>query len=465
MNKLRTGVASGYLALCVLLGGASAAGAPGNALLQLLALAIMVVHFWSRGAPPLARDARWLVVIFLAFAAVPAVQLVPLAPAIWTGLNGRDLVAQSLRLLGLAPAEMPASLDARRTAASMLWLLPPAAMFLVATRLTRDERSVVAQVLLGLALVSIVVGALQLLGGDASRLRFYDITNFDRSVGFFANANHVATLMLCSLPFTALFMARAKKARRSSGGREGRGFVYGALAVFIAVGIAMNGSLAAYGMLIPVAGASFLLYRQSSGTSMSKRAWAGTGIAALLVVGLSVLGPLSSDRLASKFDDNVATGRKISIPLTIEAAKDHFPAGSGLGTFREIYRSYEPPEEASSVYVNHAHNDYAEVALELGIPGMALLLAFIAWWVLRSWSVWRGEQNGAALARAGSIAIGVVLLHSLVDYPIRTSAIAAVVAMAAGLMIAPPAARSSRERSSRRGERRSAVRHIDAEAV
>ena len=58
--------------------------------------------------------------------------------------------------------------------------------------------------------------------------------------------------------------------------------------------------------------------------------------------------------------------------------------------------------------------------------------------------------------------IGVVLAHSLVDYPIRTTAIAAVVAMAAAFMIQPPAAKSARSRS---GSRRGAVRHLDADAA
>lgn len=462
MNRVRTGIAGTYLALCLLLGGASAAGAAGNGLLQLLAVLILLLHVWSRGAPALPKEGRWLVGIFLAFAAVAAAQLIPLAPSIWTTLPGRDVVVRSLALLGLEPGAMPASLDPRRTMGSLLWLLPPAAMFLVATRLTRDERSVVAKVLLGVAVLSIALGAFQLLGGSGSRLRFYEVTNPGRSVGLFANANHVATLLLCALPFAALFLARAKKARSGSGGREGRGFIYVAIAGFIGIGIVMNGSLAGYGILIPTAIASFLLYLKSIGARIGARGWALGGVALAVVVGLSVLGPLSNSRLATKFKDDDTVGRQISIPTTIAAARDHSPIGSGLGTFRDVYRTYEPPERATFVFVNHAHNDYAEIALEMGIPGLALVLAFILWWAVRSWNAWRGDYNGVALARAGSIVLGIVLVHSLVDYPLRTSAMAAVAALAAGFMVQPPAARSNRARGASRG---STVRHMDAEAV
>lgn len=462
MNRLRTGVACGYLSLCVLLGGASAAGAIGNGFLQLLALLVMILHVWSRGAPPMPREGRWLVAIFLGFAAVGAAQLIPLPPSVFSGLPGREIVARSLGLLGLEPGSMPASLDPRRTLASLLAFLPPAAMFLVATRLTRDERSVVAKVLLGLAIVTIMLGAFQLLGGSGSRLRFYAITNAESSVGFFANANHVATLMLCSLPFALLFLARAAKEKAGSGGREGKGFIYAAIAVFIAVGIAMNGSLAGLGMLVPTAVASLLLYRKAAGRKIGSRAgWFVAGAAALFVAGVALYGPLAGDRLAGKFDGTDTTGRQISIPTTIAAARDHLPLGSGLGTFRDLYRTYEPLEDVTFVYVNHAHNDYAEILLETGVPGALLVLSFVLWWAWRGVSAWRSEYNGVALARAGSIVIGVALVHSLVDYPLRTAAMAAIVALAAGFMVSPPAARSKR-----RGDRaRTSGRHISADAL
>lgn len=464
MNRLRTGIACGYLALCVVLGGASAAGALANGLLQLLALAVLLLHVWSRGAPPLPREGRWLVAIFLIFAAVGAAQLIPLPPSLWTGLPGRDVVARSLGLLGLTPGSMPASLDPARTVASLLALLPPAAMFLVATRLTRDERSVVAKVLLGLAVVTIVLGAFQLLGGSGSRLRFYAITNAASSVGFFSNANHVATLLLCALPFALSFLARAAKEKAGSG-REGKGFIYAAIAVFIAVGIAMNGSLAGLGMLVPTALASFLLYRKSAGKSVGggkgHAAWWMAGIATIFVAGIALYGPLAGERLAGKFDATDSTGRQISIPTTIAAAKDHLPVGSGLGTFRDLYRTYEPVEDVTFVYVNHAHNDYAEILLEMGVPGALLVFAFIAWWAVRSFSAWRSEYNGVALARAGSIAIGVTLVHSLVDYPLRTAAISVIVALAAGFMVQPPAARSKRRGTGAR----TSGRHISADTL
>jgi O-antigen ligase len=86
-----------------------------------------------------------------------------------------------------------------------------------------------------------------------------------------------------------------------------------------------------------------------------------------------------------------------------------------------------------SEYVVHAHNDYAELALELGIPGVLLMLLFLAWWGRAVWAVWRRAEGGP-FTRAASIASGAVLIHSLVDFPLRTAAISACFAMFMALL-------------------------------
>ena len=105
MNAFRTSVAGAYLALCLLLGGASAAGALGNGLLQLLGVVLLLLHVWSRGAPPLAHEGRWLVAIFLAFASIAAAQLIPLPADLWKALPGRDVIARSMALIGVEPGQ------------------------------------------------------------------------------------------------------------------------------------------------------------------------------------------------------------------------------------------------------------------------------------------------------------------------------------------------------------------------
>ena len=99
------------------------------------------------------------------------------------------------------------------------------------------------------------------------------------------------------------------------------------------------------------------------------------------------------------------------------------PFGSGLGSFRNVYSLYEQPEKVTDVYVVHAHDDYLEIALELGVAGIILMLAFLAWWAAAVWRAWRSAEGGP-FARAAAIASAAVLVHSLVDFPLRTAGIA-----------------------------------------
>jgi O-antigen ligase len=98
-----------------------------------------------------------------------------------------------------------------------------------------------------------------------------------------------------------------------------------------------------------------------------------------------------------------------------------------------VYRLYESPNAVTGEYVVHAHNDYAELTLELGAAGIVLILLFLAWWVVAVRNAWLKGENDP-FARAASIASMAILLHSLVDFPLRTAAISACFAMCLALL-------------------------------
>lgn len=145
---------------------------------------------------------------------------------------------------------------------------------------------------------------------------------------------------------------------------------------------------------------------------------------------------------------------------TSEIIKDSFPIGTGLGTFSTVYRRYEDPSQVTRQFANHAHNDYLEAVMELGAAGLLLILGFLYWWGRRAYWAWTRDYEGAALARAGSVVVGIVLAHSIVDYPIRTAAIAAIFALACALMVPPIPRRSAAEPEE--DDNAAPLRHIEA---
>ena len=147
---------------------------------------------------------------------------------------------------------------------------------------------------------------------------------------------------------------------------------------------------------------------------------------------------------------------------TIEAARAYLPFGAGLGAFVPVYATYERPEEALvNAYVNHAHNDFLELYLESGIFGIVLAVSFIAWWGWRSWRLWtRSEGSGVdePYARAATLIVALLLAHSCVDYPLRTTAMMTYFALACALMVDPPAPRRARNDDARPFAERDAPR-------
>ncbi|MGH9920222.1 MAG: O-antigen ligase family protein, partial [Nitrososphaerales archaeon] len=101
-----------------------------------------------------------------------------------------------------------------------------------------------------------------------------------------------------------------------------------------------------------------------------------------------------------------------------------------------VYLALEPLGYVSPAYFNHAHNDYLELWLETGYAGAVLVGLFLAWLVWRAARAWSGlaANRRRALAAACTVAIGVLLAHSALDYPLRTETSAVLLAFACGVI-------------------------------
>ncbi len=452
-QKLPSLIIPVYLFACLLLGG-SAQAVWGNLLLQLSGLAILL---WAVATPKpmaLAPHARPLVWLFVLLAALFALQLVPLPSAVWTALPGRAVVARDLQLLGLPLAAMPLSLDPYGTWSAALQLIPPAAIIAGIVRLGAFRVSwLIAALALG-AIGGVLLGAAQVASPDSltSPFYLYNEVNFGTATGFFANANHMGSLLLCTIPFLVAAIGRSLGTRGRSS-RQGQGVVITAASALIVVlvGIALNRSLAVWMLTLPVLAASTIVVVRSRGVRVALIAIAATAvIAAPLVLRFATASSDASNAIS------IASRQEMS-RLTLLAISENMPLGSGIGTFVRLYPQQEAAGAVGSTFVVHAHNDYFEVALEAGVPGLILLALFLLWFAGRSFAVWRGEAP-EYYARAASIAAAALLLHSFVDYPLRTSALAGVFAMCVALLAEPRSLQRRRSSSSEDGQ--PAARHL-----
>lgn len=433
MDRIRAGIAPAYLFLCLLLGGSSQS-VWASAMLQLLAVAIIAWALIEWRDEPLPLAVRQLLALAALALVLVFVQLIPLPPAVWKALPGREFVADGIGILGLALPAMPLSLAPYDSPATVVTVLPALGMLAAIFGLRSHNVTLLALALIAGAMAGILLGILQINSAnpEQSPWYLYRISNFGVATGFFANSNHMASLLVVTIPFVAAIGAtlrqRAKDARMriaalamASGG------------MFLAgLGIVLNHSLAGYGLGIPVALASAMILFGLSAT------WSRTVLVAVGVTGIAALALLWTSGIGSQMDrlgaaTSVASRQEIaakSVALAVEFA----PVGSGLGTFPKLYPRAEDQASVDRFYVNHAHNDFLELVVETGLPGLLVLVLFLCWWVKVVVQMVRSPAADQ-FALAGAVASAAILLHSLVDYPLRTGAISAVFVMCLALII------------------------------
>lgn len=426
-------VTGAFLGLCLLAGGGTRQGLPIEALLQLVALALLPYALWRLTQRPLSRAALLGLIWFALLAAVIAAQLVPLPESWWTDLAGRDELARELALAGVAAGARPISLDPDATLRALFALLPPLTAGLLALGLRRHQQVRLLQGLLIVAIGSALLGLAQLASGPDSPLRWHAITNTGGAVGVFANRNHLATLLVIGLPLAAAQMINAG-ARIVAGEQRPRrtaALAAGVLAgLLLLLGLAMVKSRA--GVLlagVAVAACAAMLWRRHEDDERPRRGvkrWlALSGLAGLiLAIQFGFWG------LMQRFEVDPMDDLRWTISRNTMTAAEHFGRlGVGAGGFIAAYQSTEPPEDRDAILINRAHNDWAEWRLEGGWPLLgviALGLLLLAW---RTVQAWRERGDPALWQRAAVIGLWLILLHSLGDYPLRTTALSVVAAV------------------------------------
>ncbi len=431
-------VAGALLTLFVTAGGATRQGAAIESLLQLVALLVLLWHCWMPGSRDIGEDARVCLLWLAALVVVLMLQLVPLPPPVWESLAGRAELAEQLASAGVAPIWRPLSLDPQATLRALLAISVPAAMFLVAAGLPLRRRVQLLRGVVVLAVCSALLGFAQLAGGPESPLRWHPVTSTTNAVGPFANRNHLATLLAVAFPLGAAWlmsMLRDRRPDRRAALLLVAVFVLGLLVVGLAVTRSRAGVLLGGAALIGIGAMVWhLRQRLEPGDSRPRqvRRWLVLAVFAGAAVSVQygmvdLWGRLSADPLEDR--------RWTIASTTIDAIGRYGLLGSGGGTFPSVYPIVEPPSDRSEYYVNRAHNDWLEWLLEGGLPMLILLLVATIGLARMARSTLRSTSRHAPWQIAAAIGVGIIALHSAIDYPLRTTAIACIAALLVAVML------------------------------
>lgn len=432
----RQWVAPAYLLACLLAGGSI----QGVGLVLAIQLAGIALLAWALldGSPwrwrPQGKALPWIAGLL---AIVALLQLIPLPPAIWASLPGRAEIAEGYRLLGQPLPWRPISLAPDKSIAVLLTFIPPLAMAALVAKARAWSANGLVIALVAATLVAIGLGFAQVTSGG--RYYLYPFVAMGTPAGQFANPNHAAALLLAAIPFAVAAAAVRWSAAKQATDKWFPLSLAGLFLALLALAIALNGSLAIVLLAVPTAAASVFLFLPAGRVRLAR---IGLLLAVLLLVGVAALSAGARYGLGDSGRVSMESRQQIW-SHTSQAIGDQWATGSGLGTFAEVYRLYEDPAKVDRYYVNHAHNDYLELFLELGIPGMLIIALFLVWWARCALAVWR-SPDADAFARAATIASAAMLLHSVVDFPLRTAALAALFGTLIALMAAAdPEARGS----------------------
>ncbi|MEX3011462.1 O-antigen ligase family protein [Hoeflea sp. TYP-13] len=390
------------LMLATVLGGGTAAGLWTDTILQLIAVAVATYVIVRNIEQPIDRRVFWLAIWMLL---AVLIQLLPISSGLIRSTQGILPPFDSGVLFMLEPATI--SLGPGRTFEVAAYFLTNILFLMAVMKLRFDSAVGLIPFFIAGVICNMTAGLVQYsFTGEAE---IQGVLPYDLSAGFFANVNHFSSLVFISIPLAFAYFIEIRRFYLLAV------YVACALLVLLAAG-SMMGVLV--GLAISFLSVIVLTQRNRNGIILV--------LACSVLIGIYSVGLWARIQVETR---NIDFSRLEFARSTFEGIVDNLPFGIGYGNFPVGYPSYEKSSTILQNYINHAHNEYLELIFEGGLLAVAALAAFIALLGIRI-----SETLNWPLHKAVSLAILFVLVHSVVDYPLRTLAVAFPFSVCIGLL-------------------------------
>lgn len=396
MNRFASGwrkyILGSVLACSLLLGGSAASGMWSDALLQFIIIAASASIAGSTGEP---IDGKVFVFCTAILAAV-LIQIVPL-PAILIDLVRSETFSEGRAEAGVSFNLI--SLGVGRTVENFTYVSALILLMLALFRLSGEQVHALLPFLIAGIACQALAGAIQYAGTE--RVSIEGVLPYTITAGTFANRNHFVSLLYVAIPFL-VYVATFRRMRLWS--------ILGLLVILLVLLAAGSRAGAAIGLAAIVLSIGFIGAR-----SRFSVASIGVIIAASGIFGFGAWAQF--ERRNSSIEDDA---RWDFAQSTMNGVWENWLFGVGYGNFSRAYQLFEDPASLGRAYANHAHNDYLQLAFEGGLLALTLVFAYV---ILVSIQVVRLRHN--KFQKAAFLGIIFILLHSTVDYPLRTAAVGA----------------------------------------
>ncbi|TIW29874.1 MAG: O-antigen ligase family protein [Mesorhizobium sp.] len=374
----------------LLIGGGTASGLYTDTLIEIVAIGSAAVALSRTSTQTIPGSVLWLLIMAVALVVL---QIIPLPARLFADLRpelvlGAPWLVDQTRFI---------SVGVGRTIECLLYVAASAAFFLGVMRLRPDQVYGMLPFFFMGVICNGLAGAIQYSLSD--NIAIDGLLPFTISAGLFANRNHFSALLFVSIPFVVYY--GLFRGHLLSG-------AIGLIALLLLLLAAGSRAGVLIGLATTVVSIIFLSARSRiSGVSVF-----------VLFVGLSVYGMGAWATIEAK-DLDPTFGRAEFARTTMAGIKENWVTGVGFGNFQKAYQIYEKEEMIFRAYVNHAHNEYLELAFEGGVIA-AILMAFYLFLLLIAFTKIRRD----ALQKTAFLSVVFLLVHSLADYPLRTAALA-----------------------------------------
>ena len=264
-----------------------------------------------------------------------------------------------------------------------------------------------------------------------SPVKIYGLYEAGAPFGSFVNRHNFAAFMemTMALPLGLLFVGAVGKDKR---------LLYVTAIALMGVALLLSGSRG--GLVAFIAEVIFLVLLTTGTKSRSrfglKLGLAGLLLAAIIGGAIFVGGETSLTRVAeTAATQDVTTGRSNIWQVTLRVIAANMPFGVGFGALGVAYTQHDSMSGLERV--EQAHNDYLQVLADAGLVGL-LIGAFFLWQLFRlgrdSMKIGNTYRKGIAFgALAGIFAI---LVHSIFDFVLHTTAISVMFLTLVAMLIA-----------------------------
>jgi O-antigen ligase len=312
----------------------------------------------------------------------------------------------------------------------------------------REGKNVLAPGLIVLGSLEAAYGMVQYLTGYQKIFGFTKQFYLEDATGTYINHNHFAGFLELVIPFAAMMVYYNLQSQSAQGvperrrGRGGRHLLpvyprilfYAFLVIFLLIAAVFSRSrMGIFSVL-----ASLILMAVLGQLGGRRPAWM---VITLLVIAGSMTYALwiGLDPVIRRFEILKASaledpyGRVTLWKQGSSIIRDYPAVGTGLGTFAVAFRRYQTT--ALNLHVDHAHNDYVEVASDTGILGAVLLFIPIVGLLLKMILAYPGARSvyrrSVLLACIGGSAA--LLIHSVTDFNLQIPANALLFAVILGI--------------------------------